>query len=147
MSNNENSYTKDSEPVNPNSEEVLSAEENELTPNVEELLPADEPVLEEEKVATKEDLSESPAVETYDPAVTPALSNEGKKKLSMGWLITGLVLLCVLLMGMVAFIFTSVQDKNESRDAIQGLNLDSMGLSVVEDTIDGNHFLVSGKDQ
>lgn len=131
-----------------NNEEPFDVEK-ETTP---ELGKTPEPVVdptpaETEPTEDRETVGDQETEETaaYDPAVTPAPGHD-KKPLSTGWVITGILLIIVVIIGAVAFVVSSVNDTNESRDAITGLKLDSLGLSVVEDSIDGNHFLVSGED-
>lgn len=133
MSNNEDPYDVEKENIPP--------AENKISPAVEEN-PSKETAPDE--TASDEAIAEE-HIEPYDPAVTPASSRE-KKKLSTGWFVTGVILLIVVALGIVAFVVSSVNNMNESRDVITGINLDSMGLSVVEDSINGDHFLVSGQD-
>lgn len=124
-----------------NNEEPFDVEKENPTPVTEETPKPVSAVPDQENDGVKDEET----ADRFDPATTPAPTHD-KRKLSTGWLITGFLLLLVVAAGIVAFVVSSVNNTNESRDAITGLNLDSMGLSVVEDSIDGNHFLVSGED-
>lgn len=129
-----------------NKEEPYDVEKDTATPASEGVTEpvatsSEEPSVSEEKVVDEE--TDTP--EAYDPATTPA-PNRDKKKLSKGWFITGIILLLVVITGMVVYVVASVNDTNESRDVINSLKLDDLGMKVVEDSIDGNHFLISGSD-
>lgn len=137
------------EPVVVNEDPNLISEEPSVAPEepvVADNVPTEtEPAQEEVPGNTSpESHEDSKKSDTYDPATTPVSKQDSKR--SVGSTIAIIIVAAAALFAGVFGIFLNASAANETRNAIERVNLDTYGLTVVKDSIRGNQFLATGSD-